>query len=94
MERGRLAILSTSLASEYRKTLNPKVGPLGRRIKRKFNVVVPSNKLFSARSSASSFEDLILLFLELEVEVEGVGRGRAGVRGKVVVEGGWEKTSI
>ena len=93
--RGRLAIRSTSLANEYRRTLNPSVGPLGSRINRIFRVVVPSSRLFSARSSASSFADLFLpVLVEVEVEVEAVGVGRAGVRGKVVVEGGWEKTSM
>lgn len=79
---GLLAILRTSLARLYLNTLKLSVGPLGNLISLRFNVVVPSIKLLSARSSAASFADLL--------GSETIGTETRGVR---FVAGGWEKTS-
>jgi hypothetical protein len=67
---GLLAILKTSLARLYRKTLKLRVGPLGSLMRRKLRVVVPSMRLRSARSSASCFAD----FFDLPGTAVGVGR--------------------
>lgn len=67
---GLLAILRTSLARLYRRTLKLRVGPLGSLMSRKLRVVVPSMRLLSARSSASSLAD----FFDLPGAGAGVGR--------------------
>jgi hypothetical protein len=54
MALGLLAILNTSIASEYLSTLKLSVGPRGNLINLKLTVVVPSIRVLSALSSADS----------------------------------------
>lgn len=93
---GLLAILSTSIASEYLSTLKLNVGPRGSLINLKLTVVVPSIKLLSALSSADSpgrASDAFLPFLPLPLAtgaVSGVSAARAAEES--MSEEGCEKT--